>query len=395
MSRPSPLFVHSVWALCALLLSSCSTTLFGQQPAAPQGVTWDAARPPAAAVGPNGCSPRGCSPVEGLRSDASQLNAARPAFVRPPHPLKGIESKEIAKRVNAELASLGSMSFGGPTRGAQINAVELPDDDRWVRVDIAHSWGTAETIENIHTVVSSVHHQFPNTPKLYVGDISGPHGGHLRPHLSHQSGKDVDLGYYYTRKVPWYTRATSRNLDRPRTWALVRALIAETDVRYIFMDRRVQRMLRAYAESIGENPEWLSSIFGGSREKGEAAILRHEPGHATHLHARFYSPIAEETARICYRALLRSKKMLPSTYNSVHRVKRGETLLGLARRYRTTVRAIQRANGLRNSRIQASRNYYIPHRGPPSPPRSAQLPPRRVPPARGRDNPPAGHMASR
>lgn len=291
------------------------------------------------------------------------------------------------------MSTLGSMSFGGPTRGAQINAIELPDDDRWTRVDIAHSWGTQETIDNIYRVVGSVHNQFPDTPKLYIGDISGPHGGHLRPHLSHQSGKDVDLGYYYSRKVPWYTRAHSRNLDRARTWALIRALIAETDVRYIFIDRRVQRLLRRHAESIGEDPVWLSSIFGGS--KGKPAIIRHEPGHATHLHARFYSPVAEETARRCYSSLLRSKRMLPTTYNSVHRVKRGETLIGLAKRYRTTVKAIKRANGLRNSNIQARRKYYIPHRGPPSPTPLVRIPDRRIPPRLSKTNQPPGHVASR
>jgi membrane-bound lytic murein transglycosylase D len=45
----------------------------------------------------------------------------------------------------------------------------------------------------------------------------------------------------------------------------------------------------------------------------------------------------------------------------VHRVARGEVLSGLARRYRTTVPAIQRANGMeRRTKIRVGERLRIP-----------------------------------
>ncbi len=54
-----------------------------------------------------------------------------------------------------------------------------------------------------------------------------------------------------------------------------------------------------------------------------------------------------------------------------HTVRRGDTLLELAARYRTTVHAIQRANRLRTTRIYVGQRLCIPQRGrPPVPPPS-------------------------
>jgi penicillin-insensitive murein endopeptidase len=53
----------------------------------------------------------------------------------------------------------------------------------------------------------------------------------------------------------------------------------------------------------------------------------------------------------------------------------------LARKYRTTVRAIQRANGLRSTKIRAKKVYLIPRPGQLKlPSRPIAIPPRRLPP---------------
>ena len=49
--------------------------------------------------------------------------------------------------------------------------------------------------------------------------------------------------------------------------------------------------------------------------------------------------------------------------NQVHRVRRGDTLSELASKYGTTVRAIQQANGLRNTRIKRGQRLQIPQGG--------------------------------
>lgn len=314
----------------------------------------------------------------GQRAPASG-SAARPR-PRPllNHPLRGTSSAEIEQRVRTDLASLGPMSFGNATRGGLLNAVYLPDDARWVSVDPLHAWGTAETIDYLVSAIDVVHAEFPDSHPIFIGDISRKTGGYLTPHLSHQSGKDVDVGYFYTRDPQWYAKATAYNLDRPRTWAMIRAVLSHTDIHFIFIDRRVQRLLRSYAEAIGEDRAWLESVFDGL--PGEPAIIRHEPGHDTHFHLRFYNPVAEETARRCYAALLKHKKLLPMRYNITYKVKKGDTLIGLAKKYGTTVATLMRANGLKKSMIQANKTYFIPRNGPAGPAPLEEVPPRRVPP---------------
>src|SRR6185295_1348535 len=304
---------------------ACGPGFFAQEPVQhPQPARAAAEEPVAFSPDPRdvgqGCSPKGClrapPAAAALPSANASANAAPRKVARPPavvsRPLRGKGKEEIERLVKTDLASLGSMTFGSATRGGLINGVRLPEDDRWKMVDPINIWGTAETINYLVTAIDAVHEQYPDSHSLFIGDISAPRGGYLKPHISHQSGRDVDISYFYVSDPSWYERATPATLDRARTWALVRALITRTDVHYIFIDRRVQAWLRQYAESIGEDNDWLESVFHGSNS--EPPIILHEPGHATHLHVRFYNPIAEETARRCYPALLAQHKLLPSRY---------------------------------------------------------------------------------
>jgi penicillin-insensitive murein endopeptidase len=110
-------------------------------------------------------------------------------------------------------------------------------------------------------------------------------------------------------------------------------------------------------------------------------MIRHAKGHATHLHVRFYSPVAEETGRRCHAALLAAGKIKPSTHFVSYKAKKGDTLLSLAKRFGTTVKAIKRVNGLRSNTILAKRSYKIPSTGHSViPARPAEVPPRRLPP---------------
>jgi penicillin-insensitive murein endopeptidase len=138
--------------------------------------------------------------------------------------------------------------------------------------------------------------------------------------------------------------------------------------------------LREYAVTHGEDPSWVASLFQGEKGKLRPIIL-HANGHATHLHVRFYNPVAQQTARLAHSALAARGLVRAATVFELHRAKRGETLGMLARKYGTTVREIQLANGLRSSRIQAERAYRIPKRGKLEPTGPVVIPPRRLPSA--------------
>ncbi len=188
----------------------------------------------------------------------------------------------------------GSASIGRPTRGALFGGVELGESEGIARAG-GYGWGTDLAVRSIERAVREVRRCFPATPRLYVGDLSREHGGWLRPHASHQSGLDADLGYYYRRDGGWYVRATKDNLDAPRTWALVRALLDGGDVDAIFMDASVQRLLRAHVATLPEEERPRADPFASPTRPD--AVIRHAWGHATHFHVRFTDATAVDAGR--------------------------------------------------------------------------------------------------
>jgi penicillin-insensitive murein endopeptidase len=319
---------------------------------------------------------------EGAVDDSFDFEPPPDATIAPPHPLASVSAAELERRLVSRPASLGPMSIGKPSAGLLFNAVAMPQGDAWTIVAPGQAFGTEETTRYLDTAIHAVAARFPETPKLAIGDISAKAGGYLSPHLSHQSGRDVDISYYYVDGVRWYRRADAQNLDAPRTWAFVRALVTLTDVDLLLIDHSIQKLLRAEAERVGEDAGWLDSLFKG---KGNLPpIIRHAPGHATHLHIRFYSPIAQETGRRAYGPLLAHGMIHAGAAYAVHVARKGDTLAELAKRYHTTVRSIRRANGLKSNLIQARKSYRIPQSGraPPSLISSpVAIPPRRLPPA--------------
>ena len=197
---------------------------------------------------------------------------------------------------------------------------------------------------------------------MYIGHISAHRGGHLSPHVSHQAGRDVDISYYYLPgQSRWYATARENNLDRERTWAFVKALVTDTDVQLILMDRSVQRLVREYAVSRGEDRAWVDQLFDGGGSL--PPLIRHAKGHATHIHVRFYNPLAQETGRRAYELLLKRRIIQPPSVYVHHKVKEGETLGALAKKFGVTSKAIQAANGMKSTLLRASSDCKIPQRG--------------------------------
>ncbi len=314
--------------------------------------------------------------------DESEETDAEPiAGEARPHPLDGVSERDIAAAVATNLGSLGSMSVGSPSAGMLVNGRNAVKSDLIAPVVAGTAWGTEETLAYLDAALSKVHATIPDTPALSLGDVSAQKGGPISPHLSHQSGRDLDIAYFYRGEGRWYRRGNAQNLDLPRNWAFVRALVTETDVDLIFIDHSIQALLRDYALSVGENRSWVEGLFGRG---GQRAIIRHARGHATHIHVRFFNPIAQETARRAYSALVERGIVPPKQSFLQHRVKKNETLGKIAKKYGVSVESIKRANRLKKSLIREGRTYLIPvaHPRPAPPPRQLAFPARRLPPER-------------
>ena len=370
-------------ALLAALTLSCASSPLRVTPEAPPRAV------PVAAVASK--PPASPAPEEVLDEDESLETPELSAGEERVHPLDGWSEAKIRETLQADPPALGSMSLGQPSAGSLMNAVRAEDSPLFKVHSAEGAYGTAETIDYLSAAIRAVHERFPETPPLALGHISARNGGPLRPHLSHQAGRDVDISFYYRDGSGWYARGTRENLDLERTWAFVRALVIETDVEMILIDQSIQNLLERYALELGEDPTWIRGLFHGGAD-GLRRVIRHAPGHATHLHIRFYNPIAQETARRVSPLLYELGLRKPAPSFVRHRARPGDTLGKLAKRYGTTVVAIKHANGLKSNRIRERRDYRIPVAPKKTGPSQAQnvghalngqplrFPPRRLPP---------------
>jgi len=186
-----------------------------------------------------------------------------------------------------------TLSIGEPYRGRLVNGVPFPTDmGGYIVRDPDRSYATPELIGSLLDAIESVREKYPNTVDLFIGDFSAPGGGRLNGHKSHQNGRDVDLGMYAIGNQPLdqFVPMHAGNLDVPKTWSLIEALIRTGRVQYLFVDRKIQVMLFDYARSRGFDEDLLNRLFNDVGSGSTDAAIRHEPRHNDHLHVRFYAP---------------------------------------------------------------------------------------------------------
>ncbi len=294
-----------------------------------------------------------------------------------------LSDEELKRRWKENPDSLGSVSVGFVHSGRMVNSVRFPESPDWTVVSPEKAWTTTETVTYLTQVIHELRTRHPTAPLLRVNQISAKDGGYIRPHKSHQNGRDVDLGFYYPGGNPVQARAREKYIDLTMNWALVKALVTLTDVQVILVDRRVQKVLYDYALKNGEDKAWLDSLF----HAGENSLIKHARGHRDHFHVRFFNPRAQELGR----RLAPLLALQPDHNIAMHRVRKGDTLGAIAMRYNSTVNTIRTVNRIRGNLLHIGEVLSVPLRGPctqcPVPP-PVVVPARRLPAIAKVDAPP-------
>ncbi len=186
-------------------------------------------------------------------------------------------------------------SVGQPWNGKLVNGERMPRGEGYQLRRPQRAFGASHVVEHLQHAIGEVRALYPDVHTLAIGDLSQRGGGKIGDHLSHQSGLDVDVGFYFTRVPDGYPDAfvaANSELDLQATWALLTSFIRtsdlETGVQMIFLDYDVQARLYKFAKQRGTPDEELAAIFQYPRGKDTlAGIVRHWPRHADHLHVRF------------------------------------------------------------------------------------------------------------
>lgn len=183
-----------------------------------------------------------------------------------------------------------SESVGEVADGSLVNGVALPSHPGYVVRHRERTFMTLDAAEHLLHAFDSLRDADEEAPRLQIGDASRPHGGHLDQHRSHQSGRDVDIDYFYTRcrETCGHHRLSPAELDADRQWRLIEPWLRDGSVEYIFIDHALQEPLYEAARRAGASRADLSRWFQWPRPADvRFGVIRHVPSHADHMHVRF------------------------------------------------------------------------------------------------------------
>jgi LysM repeat protein len=202
---------------------------------------------------------------------------------------------------------LKGQSIGSPHRGRLAHATQLPRSRGYYRRRPHRAYGTNSMVHHIRQMVSAVRGRYPRVHKLAIGDLSAKKGGFLAPHVSHQTGRDVDFGFYFKRRPKDYPKnfalANAKNLHFGATWTMLRTLCdtAKRDggVEVIFLDYHLQKLLYEWARKRNVSKRTLSRMFQYPHGRGaKNGIIHHDTGgHDDHFHVRFKCPRGDKRCR--------------------------------------------------------------------------------------------------
>ncbi|WP_437646533.1 penicillin-insensitive murein endopeptidase [Sorangium sp. So ce362] len=226
--------------------------------------------------------------------------------------------KRAAKRDETSRAARGGtaaeagerrlLSKGAPNRGRLTGAVRLRSSRHLKTREGARTWGLPVLVKALRRAAFQVAKKHGDSA-LLVGDLSARTGGPLDGHNSHQTGRDVDVGFYVVnskgrtlrtdRFVAFDDRGNAIGLpgarfDDKRNWALVEALLQDRQarVKYLFVTDALKARLLAHAAK--------KRVPAELRTRAAAAMMspRDADLHNDHFHIRVMCPPSMRAACI-------------------------------------------------------------------------------------------------
>jgi murein endopeptidase len=196
------------------------------------------------------------------------------------------------------------LSLGYPNSGRLIGGRRFRETPFMVMVP-AHAnsrvrWALPALLSVLDRASRIVARKYPGSI-LEIGELSRRDGGPISSHLSHQNGRDADVGFYQVDldgepiRAPKFVRfdstGTSRDdptvrFDEKRNWAFVRAVLEDPhfDVRQIFIYAPLRARLLAYAAKVGASRDL--------RNRAAQAMMQpfNALPHDDHFHIRISCP---------------------------------------------------------------------------------------------------------
>jgi len=220
-------------------------------------------------------------------------------FYCPPLPKTERRHPKVGK-----LTGKGSLSIKSATDGFLVNCKELPIEGQYHKILQTQArrqtnCATDELVQILLEGAQTVGKKFEGA-KLPVGNLSRWGGGDVPYSVSHNSGRDVDVGFYLVddsgkQVIPddlvkighdgtGIVNGSVVRLDLAKQWAFVRYLLEQrhASLQWIFVATHIRQKLLDYAKAHKEKEEVIRKA-----ELVMAQPARSEP-HDDHMHIRIY-----------------------------------------------------------------------------------------------------------
>ena len=196
-----------------------------------------------------------------------------------------------------------AIPVGSVDDGRLLDGLRLPPHPLYTLRCPALAHASSVAASALLEAIAGLRQRTAYTGELVVGDLSRPGGGPFGSHLSHQSGRDVDLWLptlrgRYQRGCPRcgtdLCRPDPADVDWLTTWHLIDALAATGAVTDVFLDRALHPHLAAAALAAGVDPDLVARRLAWPKRQG-IPLVRHAAAHRHHLHVRFVCPKGNPT----------------------------------------------------------------------------------------------------
>jgi len=195
---------------------------------------------------------------------------------------------------------VGAKAEGSPTTGRLDGGLRFESEGSFdVRCPM-NAYVSSYTYASLYAALMRMRTRYHYKGQLVVADISRDGGGGYGLHVSHKTGRDVDLwlpiegGQYRTGPgcgacgTPW-CRPDASEVDWEAAWLMIESLRENGAVQRIFLDRSLMGSLIDGAVRTGANRSAVKMIVGS-----RGALVGHSANHTHHIHVRFHCGPDEE-----------------------------------------------------------------------------------------------------
>jgi len=208
--------------------------------------------------------------------------------------MTGLQLRDLS--LSERTSAPEEQAVGFYSKGRLKNATSLDADGvGYLKLftDRDRGYGTGLLVDTLVDLGAKLMDQYPASERIQIGDISGPVGGKISRHASHQNGLDVDLAFMRTNKkeqspsvetgfIEVFVKGSkvTKNFNTERNWFVINSLVKTDKIVRIFVDKVIKKELCQYAKKnnlLSEHEETLRR-------------LRPWPHHGDHMHVRFVCP---------------------------------------------------------------------------------------------------------